>query len=466
MSNQSNELSDGTRGTTSSGGSPIAGVSRRTVVKGAAGLAFAVPVLAACGSSSSGKSTTSNSAPPAASSAPASAGGMVGGTATFGSNASDPVPKAAYQAMFDAMKVKNGVEVKVNTVDHNTFQEQINSYLQGKPDDVFTWFAGFRMRFFASKGLVGDISDVWETIGANYSDAFKKASTGDDGKQYFVPIYNYPWAVFYLKSFWKEKGYEVPKTLDELKTLGAKMKKDGIAPIAFGDKDGWPAMGTFDILNMRVNGYDFHMSLMAGKESWQDPKVKKVFSTWAELLPLHQPGYLGRTWQEAAQSVGAKKSGMYLLGSFVGQQLEAAVKADDLDFFTFPEIDSNVGADALDAPIDGLMMSKNPKDEKAAKALLAYAGTAEGQLAYLKTDANDVAAAKDADTAGYNTLQKKAAELIGAQKSIAQFMDRDTRPDFASTVMIPSIQSFLKNPKDIDGLTKSIEAQKKSIFAS
>ena len=45
-------------------------------------------------------------------------------------------------------------------------------------------------------------------------------------------------------------------------------------------------------------------------------------------------------------------------------------------------------------------------------------------------------------------------------------MDRDTRPDFASTVMIPAIQSFIKNPKDIDSLLTSIEAQKKSIFGS
>ena len=28
--------------------------------------------------------------------------------------------------------------------------------------------------------------------------------------------------------------------------------------------------------------------------------------------------------------------------------------------------------------------------------------------------------------------------------------------------MIPALQDFIKNPKDIDGLTKSIEEQKKS----
>ena len=35
---------------------------------------------------------------------------------------------------------------------------------------------------------------------------FKKASTGDDGKQYFVPLYNYPWALIYRKSVLAEHG--------------------------------------------------------------------------------------------------------------------------------------------------------------------------------------------------------------------------------------------------------------------
>ena len=38
----------------------------------------------------------------------------------------------------------------------------------------------------------------------------------------------------------------------------------------------------------------------------------------------------------------------------------------------------------------------------------------------------------------YNALQKKASELIGAAKSISQFLDRDADPTFASTVVIPA----------------------------
>ena len=384
------------------------------------------------------------------------------GTVSFGSNYSDPVPKGALQEALDMFQTDSGIKVDVNTVDHNTFQEQINNYLQGTPDDVFTWFAGYRMQFFAQRGLATDISDVWEKIGDNFSEAFKKASTGLDGKQYFVPFYNYPWAIFYKKSVWEKNGYEPAANLDDFKALCEQIKKDGMTPIAFGDKDGWPAMGTFDYLNMRTNGYDFHVQLMAGEAAWDGPEVKSVFETWRELLPYHAEGSLGRTWQDAAQTLN-KDSAMYLLGSFVGQQFEGE-SFEDLDFFPFPEINSEHGQDAVEAPIDGFMLSKDPENEAAGKALLEYLAGAEAQNTYLKSDPNNVAANNQADDSNYNAIQVKANELISGAAQISQFLDRDTRPDFASTVMIPALQDFIKNPDDIDGLTSSIEQQKKTIF--
>ncbi len=388
------------------------------------------------------------------------------GTVTFGSNASDPVPKAAYAAVFKAFTKKTGTKVSVNTVDHNTFQEQINTYLQGRPQDVFTWFAGYRMQFFAQKRLLQPIDDVWQTLKPQFSPAMQAASKGLDGHFYFVPIYNYPWAVFYRKSVFQQHGYTVPKTWDEFMTLMKKMKTDGLTPLAFTDKDGWPAMGTFDILNMRINGYDFHVRLMAGKESWDSPKVKAVFNQWSEVLPYTSQGALGLTWQEGAQQMISKQAGMYLLGSFVGQQATVAADHADLDFFAYPSINETHGQDAIDAPIDGFLMAKKAKNSAGAKALLKYLGSAAAENIYLKSDANDVGANKHASTAHYNVLQKKAATLIAGTKHIAQYMDRDTRPDFASTVMIPALQQFLNNPNDVNGLVKNIQKQKTAIFGS
>lgn len=421
-------------------------ITRRDLLLGAAAT-FGVPaLLVGCGSD-----------------APAPAPGRTGGdlgTVTIGSNASDEIPKKSLDTV---IKGFTQATTRINTVDHNTFQENINRYLRGTPEDVFTWFAGYRMQFFAEQGLATDISDVWQEIGGNYTQAFKDQSTGVDGKQYFIPFTYYPWAVFYRKSVWQEKGYTPPATLDEFTALARKMRADGLIPIAFADKDGWPAMGTFDILNLRTNGYDFHVSLMAGKESWTDPRVRQVFDTWRGLMEFHQPAALGRTWQEAGQSLAQKKTGMYLLGMFVAQQFPEADR-DDLDFFTFPEINPAYGTDSIDAPIDGYMISAKAKNVEGAKALLKHFAQPASQNIATGLDPGTLAASSKADTSGYSALQKRGAELVSKATHIAQFLDRDTRPDFASTVMIPSLQSFVGDPNEIDSLLTSIEKQKANIF--
>ncbi|WP_225825721.1 ABC transporter substrate-binding protein [Streptomyces naphthomycinicus] len=430
-------------------GLSLPGPSRRSLLRGAGGTALlagaGIPLLSACGGSGSASDPK---------------------TVTVGSNASDAVPKAAFESVYAAFKKQSGLTVDVNTKDHNTFQEQINSYLQGTPDDVFNWFAGYRMQFFAAKKLATPIDDVWAKIGDNFPEAMKKLSKGEDGKYYFLPMTTYPWAVFYRRSVFQQHGYKIPATWDDFVALLKQMKKDGLVPLAFGDKDAWPAMGTFDQINFRLNGYDFHVELMAGKASWTDPKVKDVFDHWAEILPYHQDGFMGRTWQDAAQTLVAKKAGMYLLGSFVAQQFTDKADLDDLDFFPFPEINSAYGQDTVEAPTDGFMVSKSPKNHAGVVKLLEYLGSPAAEELYLKTDPSVVAASSKAGTSAYSALQKKAFEMIGGAKSLTQFMDRDSRPDFTSTVMQPGLQKFLQNPKGVDGLLSSVERQKKTIFAS
>ncbi len=427
------------------------GFGRRRLLKSAlagAGLLGATGLLTACG----GGGGTDPAAVAAAT-----------GPLTFGSRNADPVPRAATEEIIAGFG-DPGIQVTTNFVDNETFQENINNYLQGQPDDVFTWFSGYRMTFFAQQGLVGDISDVWQGI-SNKSEALKAASTAD-GAQYLVPFTTYPWAIFYRPSVFAERGYTAPATLDELVALSTQMQADGLNPIAFADKDGWPAMGTFDQLNLRINGYPYHVRLMAGEESWDSPQVKEVFDTWRRLLPFHQPDSLGRTWQEAAQSLQQKQSGMYLLGMFMGQQFTAPGDLDDLDFFTFPEIDPAIGTGAIEAPVDGYMMAARPRNEAAAKKFLGYLATAQAEDIAVAADPSIIATSSDAATSGYNALQQKAVEFVANAEEISQFLDRDTRPDFASTVMIPAIQQFIANPDDIDGLTRSIESQKQSIFTS
>jgi multiple sugar transport system substrate-binding protein len=422
-------------------------VTRREVLKtgviAAAGLTLLPTVLAACSSSSSG------------------------GKVTIGNNHSDASDLAGMKAVNDAFsKANSSITLTMNTVDHGTFQDQINNYLGATPDDAFSWFSGYRMRFFADKGLATAIDDSWDKVKSNFTAGFANSVVGNDKKVYGIPVDYYPWCVFYRKSLFSDKGYTVPATWDDLLTLCAKMKTDGLTPFAFGDSDGWPAMGTFDILNLRLNGYDFHVGLMTGAQKWTDPKVTTVFQTWAKLIPFYTDGYAGLTWQQACDTLVRKTAGLYFLGLFMTGEVATVDKTavDDIDFFPFPFFKNAFDAEqALDAPIDIWMLSaKSPSlqaDLASAKTYLEFWAKGSTQLLMYAANNGFIPCATDADPTTLTVLTKKAVEIVSKAQKITQFLDRDTRPDFAGANSMQSfLLNFLKTPaQDLVAFQQSIQ---------
>lgn len=433
------------------GSSTPAAINRRAVLKGLIGAVATSAFLAACDDTSG---------------SPGAGGDNATGPVTFGSNYSDAAPRAAFASLMRQATGSTGVQITVNTTDHNTFQNNISNYLQGTPDSLATWFAGYRLQFFAAQGLLTPIDDIWDSIGGNFNDAAKNLSKGLDGHYYLVPIYNYPWVVFYNKSVFKAKGYEVPTTWDAFIALAKKMRRDGLVPLAFADKDGWPALGTFDILNLRINGYDYHIKLMKHEVPWTDPGVKAVFDQWRELAPYQQNGANGRAWQDAAKTLEDKKAGMMFQGSNQVAANYAAANLPDLDFFVFPAINPAYGTDSMDAPTDGFILPKKGRNAASAKKVLRYIGTADAETEFLKTDHWDVGLATGLIAPTYNDIQKKSVDEIAKCKNVSQFMDRDTVPDMANA-MIKLIQQFIDKPTPdtIATIQKAAEDQAKTIFS-
>ncbi len=442
-------------GTPGWAGLPAHVISRRTVLQGLAGavsLAAIPELLAACGqTTTSGTSVTAT-----------------GGNLTVGSNASDPAPKKGIADVNDAFVAANGgTSLKLNTVDHSTFQDQINSYLQGTPEDVFTWFSGHRMRFFAAKGLATPVDDVWDKVKGNFSGAFAESVKGNDGHIYGIPVDYYPWGVFYRKSVFQAGNYKIPTNWDDFKTLCGQMQKDGLTPIALGDQQGWPAQGWFDILNLRLNGYDFHVEVLTGKQKFTDARVTNVFNKWSEITGFYNPAVAGTQWQDAANMLVQKKAGMMLIGLFVSQQfLPVGQDAlNDLDFFAFPKMGTQYDAEnALDAPIDVMMLSKKSptlsKDLGQAKAYLEFWSKGSSQLLNAKAQGLGILpVANDTDTSSFSSLTQKAVQIIKDAKRITQYFDRDSRPDFSGANGMQSfLLNFLKSPKgDIHALQGTMQ---------
>jgi multiple sugar transport system substrate-binding protein len=418
------------------------GVSRRTLIKGAAlggiGIAGGATVLSSCGSKASGPMS-------------------------FGARTVDESPTKQLKALVAAYEKKSGNKVTYNATESNAFQNNLSQYLQGTPDDAFQWMAGFRMQFFAEQGLLEDISDVWNDLGDQYDNSYKIASTGLDGKQYFVPQSWYPWGLHYRKSMVKELGLDPENiaTFDDMIKMFDAMKKKGLVGFAAGDKGGWEAMGTFDIINARMNGYQFHVDLLAGREKWTDQRVIDVFKQWELLLPYTNKNVLDLEWDGAMQLLLQKKAGSTLMGSWFGGNFKEKSQADydDLWIVPFPEINPEHGVDTIDAPIDGFCVASNGANTAVGKDFIKFAGDKEGMQAMLDTGVPMTSANKNQDTSTYDAFQKQQLNVMSQAKYITQFLDRDTRPDFAGPVVGPAIQSWYKNPKDVNKIVDSLQAQ-------
>ncbi|MEY4469644.1 MAG: hypothetical protein RLZZ87_968 [Actinomycetota bacterium] len=418
------------------------GVSRRTLIKGAAlggiGIAGGATVLSSCGSKASGPMS-------------------------FGARTVDESPTKQLKGLVAAYEKKSGNKVTYNATESNAFQNNLSQYLQGTPDDAFQWMAGYRMQFFAEQGLLEDISDVWKDIEDQYDNSYKIASTGLDGKQYFVPQSWYPWGLHYRKSMVKELGLD-PENIgnfDDMIKMFEAMKKKGLVGFAAGDKGGWEAMGTFDIINARVNGYQFHVDLLAGREKWTDQRVIDVFKQWELLLPYTNKNVLDLEWDGAMQLLLQKKAGTTLMGSWFGGNFKEKSQEDydDLWIVPFPEINPEHGVDTIDAPIDGFCVAANGGNTEVGKDFIKFAGDKEGMQAMLDSGIPMTSANKNQDTSTYDAFQKQQLNVMSQAKYITQFLDRDTRPDFAGPVVGPAIQSWYKNPKDVNKIVDSLQAQ-------
>ena len=387
------------------------------------------------------------------------------GELVINADTSDPAPRAAWEAAVKQFESENpGVTVKFNVYDHESYKKSIRNWLTSASPDVVFWYVGNRMRQFVAPGLLEDISEVYtpevkEQLGKVATDLVSV-----DGKQYGVPYTDYQWGIYYRKDLFAQAGVtEKPKTWDEFLAAAEKIKASGVEPIVIGSKDLWPTAGWFDYLNLRLNGYDFHMELMSGKIPYTDPRVKAVFEKWGELLGkgYFVKNHASLSWQESQSLLYQGKAAMMLIGNFIVPNFPPEVK-DNMDFFPVPKIVPDM-ADYEEAPMDSVHVPAKAKNKEDAKKFMAFVARADVQekinLALLQLPINKQAAIAD------DRFLKMGKELLDNAAGLSQFFDRDTSEDLA-TIAMKGFQEFMIKPDRLDKVLEDIERARKRIYKS
>lgn len=291
-------------------------------------------------------------------------------------------PKAAMEWAIDSFKTENpDVKVTWNIFDHEGYKTAIRNFLQADPPDILTWYSGHRMLPFVKAGAFMDVTDLWKKDGLDGQMASAMPSMTYKDKQWGIPYSYYQWGIYYNKAVFDRFGVTSPKTWQDFLDACARFKAGGVDCTTTGNKALWPAAAWFDYIDLRTNGYQFHMDLTAGKVSWTDPRVKKVFAEWAKMV---KPGYFTTNtsaldWQDAAPLLVQGKAATYLMGNFaVDVFKKAGMKESDLGFFAFPTITPGL-ARAEDAPTESVHAAANAPNPETARKFLAYIATPKVQ---------------------------------------------------------------------------------------
>jgi multiple sugar transport system substrate-binding protein len=377
------------------------------------------------------------------------------------SNQSDPAPKETFSKVVDEFKKQNpDLQVEFNTMDHEGYKTAIRNWLTTEPPDVVFWFAGNRMKAFVDRGLLDDVTDLWQKN--NYAQVFKSTlpAMTVNGKQWGIPTAYYQWGVYYRKDIFDKYGIAVPKTWDEFLAAGKKLKESGITPVTIGTKFPWTAAGWFDYLDLRTNGFDFHMQLMDGKVPYTDARVKDVFAKWKQLIDagFFMANNSNYSWQESVPFIMNGKAAMILIGNFFTQTISDDMK-DKFGFFPFPTIKPDI-ADGEDAPVDTIHIPAKAKNKAGARKFLEFVAKPETQEV-IAAGIKNLPANQDAKAPADPFLDAGAKLLANAKA--AQFYDRDTNPEMATEGM-KGFQEFMAYPSRVDSILQRLDKIEERVF--
>jgi multiple sugar transport system substrate-binding protein len=300
----------------------------------------------------------------------------MGGQLIFNTDSNDPAQAAAKTSLVKGFELANpDVKVQVNIIDSSGYSTNTMRSLQtGNAPDVATAFPGMRLIALTQDKLFEDVTDVWNKSNLNVKQKQAAVSMSTNGKKWGVPWSYYQWGIFYRKDIFEKLKLAPPTTWAELVAACATLSSHKITPFAIGTKETWPIGGWFDYLDMRINGYEFHMNLMSGKVPYTDARVQAVFDKWDELV---KPGYFlanhqNYQWHEGVIAFAKGDAAMYLMANFgIPVMKERGLSDAQIGFMQFPEIVKGVPL-AEDAPTEAFFIPASAKNKVDARRFLTY----------------------------------------------------------------------------------------------
>lgn len=371
------------------------------------------------------------------------------------------------QIIDEYMKENKNVTIKVEALDEEAYKTKFKAYsMEGMPDVVSIWGQPSFLDEVLDAGVLAELNeDDYKDYGfiSGSLDGFKK-----DGKLYGLPRNTDVAGFYYNEKMFKENGWTVPKTYDELLELAKKINDKGIIPLAMDGGDGWPmAVYLSDILyKLTDSDYSSTVSDAIKKGDFSDANIKKATEILKQTADakMFQKGYDSQDYGTAQNLFTNGQAAMFYMGSWeasmaLNEDIPKEIR-ENIRVFTMPIIDGGKGKATDIAAWNGggyAVSSKSEHKEEAIK-FLNYMYQPDKLSKYGWENGVGMSAQ---DQSAYMTgketkLQMQFVDAVNNATSLSGTPINDCGPSTFKTSIESEIQSVSNGSKSVDDFLKII----------
>lgn len=297
--------------------------------------------------------------------------------------------------------------------------------------------------YFVDAEILMDISDYQglSSIKSSYVDILEGLEFVPTEGTYGVPYAANAAGVLYNRDMFKEHGWEIPKTWDELIVLCEEIQSDGILPFYFGLKDTWTCLAPWNALAVDLADADICKQVNRGEATFTDA-YREVAEKTMELLKYGEDGPFAYGYNDACTAFARGESAMYTIGSYAVPQIKSVNPDMNIDSFVMPG-SNNKEDNVLNSGVDlQFCVTSECKNKEAAYEVLDFLLEHDNVQAYL--DNQNAVPCKDEEF-------ELASEVDGMREYIAEGKMTDYQDHYYPSEMAVDAQiQTLLIEQDVD----------------
>lgn len=191
--------------------------------------------------------------------------------------------------------------------------------------------------YFIDAGILADVSDYegLSDINQGYKDILEGLEFVPTEGTYGVPYVANAAGILYNREMFKEHGWEIPTTWEELITLCETIQSEGILPFYFGFKDTWTCLAPWNSLAVDLAPADVCQQVNAGKTVFAD-EYREVAEKIRTLVSYGEEGPFAYGYNDACTAFANGESAMFAIGSYAVPQIKSVNPDMDIDSFVTP----------------------------------------------------------------------------------------------------------------------------------